>query len=519
MANLDSHKEKIAIGVGYAPPEKWNFNWEGDDFKMVEINKMIIYQIYMSTFFGEMSRDGESFIDVDKKLAYLKILGINAMELIMEPPGTVMDLVSDASEGHLTPDQAKYSPMAFANLVKTAHIHGIGVIMAVDYLHFGSRDRDLGKSFDRPENEKEDFLSGDGPWTPREIPDFERSAIRKSIRDHVFMWLEAYHCDGIRVKDTDFIRNAAGEDAHSENGHLLLKEINGEIRTKYPNKLLIAEDTGKKGFVIEPLVKGGLGFDIQWDPLFFHNIRFVLAQARDEDRTIQFIVDALAHTYGKNPFSRVVYSESASEMAKGMPRLPEEIHPGCADSPYAIKRSIIGAVITLTAPGIPLLFQGQEFITPGFFVGDERPDWDKMSHLQGIPQLFGDLIKLRKSDYNDYAGLQGGQLDFFHFNRECNILAYRRSHTDHSDHRVMVVINLSNVDFKKYVIGLPENGKWKLVFNSSSKVYDNSGTLLDTNDFMTQEKPYDGLPYQGSFALPKYSALLFIHYAMGSGGE
>lgn len=517
MESLDSHKDKIAIGIGYSPPEKWNFNWEGDDFKMVEIDKMIIYQIYINTFFGEISKDGERFIDVDKKLAYLKILGINVMELIMEPFGTIMDLNSTDPEDPLTQDGGNYSPIAFANLVKKAHIHGIGVIMVVDYLHFGSRKRASGKSNDRSENEKEEFLYGDGT-SPRETPDFGRSVVRKPIRDHVFMWLETYHCDGIRVRDTNFIRNTTGgygEDGDREDGHLLLKEINGEIRTKYPNKLLIAEDTGKKGFVIEPLVKGGLGFDIQWDPLFLHNIRFVLAQDRDEDRTIQFIVDALAHTYGKNPFSRVVYCESASAMARGMPRLPEEIHPGRADSPYALKRSIIGAVITLTAPGIPLLFQGQEFITPNFFMGDERPDWEKMSHLQGIPQLFGDLIKLRKSDYNDYAGLQGNQLDFFHFNQECNILAYQRSHTDHSDHRVMVVINLSYVDYRKYVIGLPEKGKWKLVFNSSSKVYDDSGTLLHTEDFMTQEKPYDGLPYQGSFALPNYSALLFIHYAMG----
>src|SRR5690554_812433 len=118
MEGLDSHKNEIAIGGKYSPPAKWNFNWEGDDFKMVETDKLIIYQIYMSAFFGEISSNGESFMDVDKKLAYLKILGINAMELIMEPLGAPMDMDAGEPEDSVTLDKGNYTPMAFANLVK-----------------------------------------------------------------------------------------------------------------------------------------------------------------------------------------------------------------------------------------------------------------------------------------------------------------------------------------------------------------------------------------------------------------
>lgn len=517
MEEINSNKN--GSGIGPLPMANWNYDWEGDDFKMVGTNKLIIYQIYMGSFFGEISSDGHNFIDVDKKLAYLKILGINAMELILESFRTGSDSDKKGAEDSLTMDQGKYRSIAFANLVKKAHAHGIGVIMVVDFLHIGPGYIDVWKLYGWPENIKEDFFYDSRLHVSAgrdTIPDFDRPDVRQFMRYYVLMWLEKYHCDGVRVKGTDFIRNASGGDGNLEHGLQLVKEINGEIKTAYPNKLLIAEDNGKEGFVIEPLVSRGLGFDIQWDPLFFHNIRFVLTQAKDEDRALQCIVDALAHSYGNDPFSRVVYCESDTEMAKGMPRLPEEIHPGRADSPYAIKRSILGAVLTLTAPGIPLFYQGQEFIRPTFFVGNGRPDWERMSHLHGVQQLFGDLIKLRKSDYNDYAGLQGNQLDFLHFNQQDNILAYLRGHPDHSEHRVMVVINLSYMDYEKYVIGLPEKGKWKLVFNSSSKLYDDNGTLLPIKDFMTKEKAYDGLPYQGSFPLPCYSALLFTHYNTGS---
>lgn len=509
--------------MGYLPLANWDYDWEGDDFIMVGTNKLIIYQAYMGSFFGELSGDGHNFIDVDKKLDYLKILGINAMELILESFQTRIPSGSQDREASVSLDQGKYRSIAFANLVKKAHAREIGVIMMVDLLHIGPGYLDIWKLYGWPENIKEDFFYDNRLHVAdrkNAVPDFDRPEVRQFVRYYALMWLEKYHCDGIRVKGTDVIGNASGDDGNVGHGFQLVKEMTGEIKTTYPNKLLIAEDNGKNNFVIEPLVGGGLGFNVQWDSLFIHNIRYVLARPRDEDRAMQCIVDALTNTYGKNPFSRVVYCECDSETDKGMPRLPEEIHPGRANSAFAVKRSILGAVLTLTAPGIPLLFQGQEFISPNFFVGNGQPDWDTMADLNGVQQLFGDLIKLRKSDYNDYAGLQGDQLDFLHFNQQDNILVYQRSHKDHSGHRVMVAINLSYVDYEKYVIGLNEKGKWKLIFNSSSKIYDGSNTadtFLIIKDFIAKEKPYDGLPYRGSFPLPAYSALLFTHYDAGAG--
>lgn len=512
--SVESRKKEIAASKELSSWANWDFNWEGDDFKIADIHKLIIYQIHMVTFFGEKSGYGENLEDLDKKLAYLKVLGVNAMELVTEGfiPETHKGMYD--LENPLNIKGSNYESKNFANLVKRAHSYGIAVIKVVDYNRFGAGDMNPWRFYDWPEHDKQDYFYEDQQF----IPNFGRSEVRKFIRDYVFMWLEKYHCDGIRVKSTDFVGSITntGNRRERENGLWLLKEINGEIRTKYPDKLLIAEDNGERKFIIEPLVSGGLGFNAQWDSLFMHNIRFVLKQVRDEDRTIQCIVDALVHSYGDSSFSRVIYCESDSGMEKGLTRLPEEIHPGGSDSPYAIKRSVLGAVLTLTAPGIPLLYQGQEFVTSSFFVIGEHPELDKLYNLQGIQQLFGDLIKLRKSDYKDYIGLQGNQLDFIHFNQKEKILAYQRSHPDYSNHRVVIIVNLSYKDYKKYVIGLPAAGRWKLVFNSSSKEYHPSGSSLSIKDFVTKEKPYDGHPFRGSFALPGYSALIFIHYTTDS---
>ena len=48
-------------------------------------------------------------------------------------------------------------------------------------------------------------------------------------------------------------------------------------------------------------------------------------------------------------------------------RVPEEIWPGYADSWASKKRATLGSALVLTAPGIPMLFQGQELIEGSWF--------------------------------------------------------------------------------------------------------------------------------------------------------
>ena len=82
--------------------------------------------------------------------------------------------------------------------------------------------------------------------------------------------------------------------------------------------------------------------------------------------------DALEHRYDGDAFERVIYTESHDEVANGKARVPEEIWPGNADSYFAQKRSTLGAALVFTAPGIPMIFQGQEFLEDGSFTTTTR---------------------------------------------------------------------------------------------------------------------------------------------------
>ena len=77
------------------------------------------------------------------------------------------------------------------------------------------------------------------------------------------------------------------------------------------------------------------------------------------------------------PLSRVIYTESHDDVANGQVRVPESITPGAADSWWAKKRAVLGSVIVLTSPGIPMLFQGQELLEDRWFDDTVALDWEK----------------------------------------------------------------------------------------------------------------------------------------------
>jgi len=114
----------------------------------------------------------------------------------------------------------------------------------------------------------------------------------------------------------------------------------------------------------------------------------------DEQRSLAAIRDALCYRYNDDAFDRVIYSESHDEVANGKQRVPQEIHPDDPKGWYARKRSTLAAAMVFTAPGIPMIFQGQEFLEGGWFRDTVPVDWDQCEEFHGIVRLYRDLIRL-----------------------------------------------------------------------------------------------------------------------------
>ena len=512
----DPYALEVTNSNGNSIIRNLEFDWEEDKFELPDWNSLVIYELHVGTFNRKQADQVGTFHDVIEKLVYLQELGINCIELLpaAEFSGGISWGYNPAHPFAIEQDYG--GPDGLFALVKEAHKYGIGVIMDVVYNHFGPSDVDLWQFDGWSENDKGGIYfyndhRSDTPWGDTR-PDYGRPEVRQYLRDNALMWIEKYHCDGLRMDATSYIRYEAGGlgmDTEIIEGLILMRDINSEIRNKFPKVLTIAEDLKGHDLMTNKIEDGGIGYGAQWDLHFVHPVREALINPDDEARSLETIAHALIYRYGNDAFSRIIYTESHDEVANGKARVPEEINPGNAESAFAKKRAILGLVLVMTAPGIPMIFQGQEFLEDEFFKDDEALDWEKYEKMNGIYQLSSDLITLRTGKLGGTEGLRGQETEILHLNQETKILAYKRINPGDDQQPVLVVLNFSNQDYEDYGIGIEQALDWKLRFNSSWKGYDDDFSEMEVNGMDTEEKMTDDKNWTGAINIPAYGAQIY----------
>ncbi|MFD0878385.1 alpha-amylase family glycosyl hydrolase, partial [Massilia pinisoli] len=147
-------------------------------------------------------------------------------------------------------------PRAFKDFIKEAHKLGIAVILDVVYNHFGPSDLDLWQFDGWSENGKggiyfyNDWRSTT-PWGDTR-PDYGRPEVGRYIKDNAMMWLEDYKVDGLRMDMVPYIRNVHADDSPAndlQEGLNMIRWINSEIKERFPNALVVAEDMHGHNFI------------------------------------------------------------------------------------------------------------------------------------------------------------------------------------------------------------------------------------------------------------------------------
>jgi 1,4-alpha-glucan branching enzyme len=233
----------------------------------------------------------------------------------------------------------------------------------------------------------------------------------------------------------------------------------------------------------------------------------------DNDRSMDAIRDAIMFRYGNDAFCRVIYSESHDEVANGKARVPHEIDPGNAKGWFAQKRSTLAAALVFTSPGIPMLFQGQEFLQGEWFRDDVPLDWNLSGDFRGIVRLYRDLIALRLNRNGTSLGLMGQNVNVFHINDDANVVAFHRFDNQGPGDDVVVVMNFSTETRGNYRIGFPAGGYWKLSFNSDAAIYSEDFSNAAVSDLAAEDRAQDGFASSAVVDIPPYSTLIYTRPA------
>lgn len=496
------------------------FPWTDGNTSLPGAEFMVIYEMHIGTFndLNGAATGVGTFLTATQKLAYLADLGVNMVKVM--PPA---EFPGDYSWGYNPSDpyaveSAYGGPDGLKTFVNACHARNIGVIIDVVHNHWGPSDLSLWQFDGWQQNNKggiyfyQDWRS-DTPWGAR--PDYGRTEVRDYIRKNTMMWLVDYHVDGLRWDATAFIRNVYGNNNDPANdipdGWYTMQSANNLADTVQPWVICIAEDLRVNEWITKSTGAGGAGFDSQWDGAMVDLLRPQIESASDSSRNMYSVRDAIARKFNANVHERIHYTESHDSVANGNSRVPAEIDPGNPGSFWARKRSTLGAAVVLTAPGIPMMFQGQEFLEDGWFADNDPLDWSKTNTYAKIRLMYKDLIKLRKNGNNNTRGLSGQNLNVHHVNDTDKVIAFHRWHNGGAGDDVIVVSNFKNKKWttsNNYRIGLPRSGTWTVRFNSDKKIYSSDFTDFGSTTITAQNTPWNGMAYSGIVAMAPYSTLI-----------
>jgi 1,4-alpha-glucan branching enzyme len=510
--------------------------YDGGSYRTPGWNEAVLYELHIPTFNADPAPPSPgTFESAIIRLPELAGLGINAIEIM--PLGQYSGSASTGyNPGYIFAVEAAFGgPDGFRTFVNAAHAEGIAVILDVVYNHVDGLDlwQFDGWSMEGlycpwcapqpPEvgvNGGIYFFEDSRAHTPFSHARFDvgRPEVCQYLFDNVTRWLEDRFLDGLRFDSIVSIRNIQDQydnwalEQPVPDGIALLQRFNQHVHGNQSWKIMIAEDLQDDASITAPVEAGGLGFDAQWDDNFCGKVRWAATAASDNQRNLADLAGAIAKMNGDSAFRSILYSENHDkDDPRQGGRLPAIIGNGQADSWFAKKQSTLAACVVLTAPGIPMIFMGQEFLEyrpfPNYNGYPDPIDWSRKDTYNGIWTLYRDLIHLRRNWNNNTGGLRGRNVHVLPVFGD-NMLVFHRWDQGGEGDDVVVVSNFANQRYANYQIGMPCPGMWRIRFNSDSRDYDAYFDNWPSFDTDANGPALNGMPYSANISVGAYTCLV-----------
>jgi len=355
-----------------------SFPWKDQEWNNIPLKDYIIYELHTGTFSPE-----ETFEGIEKKLDYLKELGITAIEIM-----PVAQFPGSRNWGYdgVFPFAVQHSyggAEGLQQLVNACHERGIAVILDVVYNHVGPE----GNYF----NEFAPYFTDkySTPWGKAiNFDDAWCDGVRRYVIENVLMWFRDFHIDALRMDAVHAIKDFSPKHILRE----LKEHVDQLIHLTGNTHYLIVECDLNDTRFINPLEQHGFGMDAQWIDEFHHSLRVTCGeQSRGyyaDFNGLQHLAKAYKDAYvydGQYSPHRhkkfgvkadnagqqfIIFSQNHDQVGNRM--LGERSSQLVS---FDMQKLMAGAV--MAAPYLPMLFMGEEYseLNPFlYFVSHTDPD-------------------------------------------------------------------------------------------------------------------------------------------------
>ena len=477
-----------------------------------------IYEAHASSW--KLKEDGQPYTFKELKeelipyLVEMNYTHVEFMPLMAHPLGMSWGY---QLMGYFAFEHTYGTPEEFQDFVEACHQNNIGVL--VDWVpgHYTQNDDALAYFDGTPTFEYQDHdRAHNYRWGALNF-DLGKNQVQSFLISSALYWIENYHIDGIRVDavsnmlylDYDegpWMPNKDGGNRNLE-GYGFLQKLNREIKKRYPDVMMVAEESTAATPITQPIEEGGLGFDFKWnmgwmndilkfyeeDPVYrqydFNLMTFSFMYCFNENYVLPFSHDEVVH--GKKSMMHKMWGDRYNQFA-GLRNL------------YAYQ---------LCHPGKKLLFMGSEF---GQFLEwkfDYQLEWgnleDEMNQkMQAFTSHMNAFYKDHKSLWqidDSYDGIEIIDAD----NRAESVLSFiRKDDKGDKGDFLVCVFNLAPVERQNFTIGLPVAGIYQEVLNTEMEEF--GGVWKEGNpETRTQKAKWKDYENTLSFTLPALGASIW----------
>ncbi|MBR2460322.1 MAG: alpha amylase C-terminal domain-containing protein [Clostridia bacterium] len=455
-----------------------------------------IYRLYLGSWQTRGGRDREylSYGEIAERLVpYIKQMGYTHVQL-MGVLGIKTGVGSKASEKALyTPDPKHGSPCDLKGFVNRLHCAGIGVIAEWDIIGYVGTDGVHARS----DMESVDVFGEDGR---ADLLDLSREETREYLILNAVYWLEKYHFDGLHVSSVERLLypelggeldwSIANLDSPAINGCAveLFRGLNEEIRARFGDVLMIAEESTAWSRLTDSVADGGLGFSLKWnvgwtndlfeyvqtDPIFRKYLHGKLSYS---------MTSAFSEKHVLPAFRADVFGEGCSLIERQFGQLEDKF-----------KGLRVFCMYMMSHPGKKISFMGDEYGQFSHRSPDKQLEWfmtdfDNHKSFRDFVGALNDFY-LRNDEFwaDDFSwnGFRWVLAD----ESERNLLAFERR--NRSGGRLLCVFNFSGVDVTDYLLTLPDDipypdvdggarpsdTEWEVVFSSEDYMNSNAVRLI-----------------------------------------
>lgn len=456
-----------------------------------------IYEIHTGSW-KKKNENGEQWYTyrelADRLIPYLTENGYNYVEMMPLSEHPCDESWGYQNTGFFAPTSRYGTPNDLRYFVNACHNSGIGVLMDFVPVHFAVNADGLWRYDGTALYEYPHHDVGVSEWGSCNFM-HSRGEVRSFLQSAAHYWISEFHFDGLRMDAVNNLIYWQGNPARGENRMAVqfLQNLNAGIKQRFPDVILMAEDSSSYPNVTKPVSQGGLGFDYKWDMGWMNDtLNYFKTPPKDRREKYHSLTFSMMYYYNE----RYLLPFSHDEVVHGKGTIIQKMY-GEYEEKFSQLRALY--MYMYAHPGKKLNFMGNEIAQ--FREWDEKreQDWEILKYpkheffhnfMIALNQAYQKNPALWQKDYES----EGFQWLDCH-QEDKGIYAFERRG---GGQRILALFHFSDQNQSGYELAIPGATKLSLIF---------SGKEEQSSEDNTKEIPvWNG---KVTFDLPPFSAYYY----------